>query len=206
MTTSEIGVFKNFIFVRTNHFKFITTMTYNAALIEFKEESDDGKTRLVYAYFGLACYLAQCMEEGLESMLWLKRLNEGEATSNDEVVELIESYENSKKTMGNLVYELKGAYQLAQDDADSLSTFLRNRNYLAHKFFKVQSEKFFSNKGKLEMIKYCCEFTDSYRVLDTSLKKYYASYLNRLGMTEQKIEEFMKVGKNEEKQRDSEKE
>ena len=47
---------------------------YELALQEYKEENEDGKHKLIYAYFGLAVYFSQCLEETFSIMLWTDRI------------------------------------------------------------------------------------------------------------------------------------
>jgi len=46
---------------------------FDQAMMEFNAENDEGKVRLVYAYFGVAVYWSQCIEETLSSMIWMDR-------------------------------------------------------------------------------------------------------------------------------------
>jgi hypothetical protein len=47
---------------------------YEITLEEFNSEDENGRCRLVYAYFGLAIYFSQCLEETLAIMLWTDQI------------------------------------------------------------------------------------------------------------------------------------
>jgi uncharacterized protein with HEPN domain len=164
---------------------------YDIAKNEYQAEDDDGRHRLVYAYFGLAIYLGQCLEETFSIMLWTDRIFKKKVKTNEEVTEIIDAIENSKKTMGNFINEVKKSYSLTTSIVDQLDKILDTRNYLAHKYFKLHIEKFHSEIGQLEMIKYFCDFTDDSKQLDEQLKTYYTKYTDKLGLTDEKIEQLM---------------
>jgi hypothetical protein len=164
---------------------------YDTVIAEYQREDEDGKTKLVYAYFGLAIYFAQCLEECFAAMLWTDGIFRKKVKTNEEVNEIIDAVENSKKTMGNLIHEVKQIYQLPDDIAISLKDILERRNYLAHKYFKDNIEKFYNDSSRLEMIKYFSLFIDDAQALDFELKKYYSHHLVRIGLTEEKLNEMM---------------
>ncbi len=173
----------------------------NIAKEEFDIESDDGKHKLVYAYFGLAIYQAQCLEETFSLMLWTDKVIKKNAKSNEEVNEIIDTIENSKKTMGNFINEVKESYNIAESTIAKLKEILNTRNYLTHKYFKIHIDKFYSDTGKLEMIKYFCDFVDSSTFIDEELKIYYANNMQKLGITETQIEWAMNEMKSQELRR-----
>lgn len=164
---------------------------YNTAKNEYETEDDDGRHRLVYAYFGLAIYFGQCLEETFLIMLWTDRIFKKKVKTNEEVNGIIDAIENSKKTMGIFINEVKQSYSLTTSIIDQLDKILDKRNYLAHKYFKLHIEKFHSEIGQLEMIKYFCDFIDESKQVDEQLESYYKKYTDKLGLTEQKIEQIM---------------
>ena len=69
------------------------------ALNEFENEDEDGKARLIYAYFGLALYRAQCIEQEIINMIWLNRIFKNRVQNQNEIDEIIDSIENSRMTI-----------------------------------------------------------------------------------------------------------
>ncbi len=167
-------------------------MTFDDAIEEYEYENEAGKTRLVYAYFGLAVYFGQCFEKTLTNMIWIDRVSNTLVLSKSELDEIIDSVENSKKTMGNLMFEIQRVYSLTETLKDDLKKVLDSRNYLVHKFFKEQVQKFNSDLGRREMLKYFCDFIDTSKQVDTELNNYYSHHLEKLGVTDEKIQDTMK--------------
>jgi len=174
---------------------------YDIVKEEYETEDNNGRHRLVYAYFGLAIYFGQCLEETFSIMLWTDRIFKKKVKTNAEVNEIIDAIENSKKTMGNFINEVKQSYSLTTSIVDQLDKILDTRNYLAHKYFKLHIAKFHSDVGQLEMIKYFCDFIDDSKQLDEQLKVFYAKYTDKFGLTEERIEQLMIEMKDQELQR-----
>ena len=78
----------------------IMARRYEIAQSEYESEDDSGRHRLVYAYFGLAIYSGQCLEETFSIMLWTDRIFKKKVKTNAEVNEIIDAIENSKKDNG----------------------------------------------------------------------------------------------------------
>lgn len=174
---------------------------YDIAKNEYKAEDDAGRHRLVYAYFGLAIYFGQCLEETFSIMLWTDRIFKKKVKTNVEVNKIIDAIENSKKTMGNFINEVKQSYNLTTAIVEQLDKILETRNYLAHKYFKLHIAKFHSEIGQLEMIKFFCGFIDDSKYLDEKLKIYYTDYTTKLGLTDEKIIQLMTEMKEQELKR-----
>src|SRR5690606_7571602 len=94
-------------------------------------------------------------------MLWSDRIFKKKVKSNKEVNEIIDAIENSKKTMGLFINEVKQTYSLPEELIESLKDILEKRNYIVHKYFKLEIQKFASDLGKKEMLKYFCSFIDN---------------------------------------------
>jgi len=174
---------------------------YDIAKNEYETEDDDGRHRLVYAYFGLAIYFGQCLEETFSIMLWTHRIFKKKVKTNEDVNEIIDALVNSKKTMGNFIIEVKQSYSLTTSIVDQLDKILEMRNYLAHKYFKLHIAKFHSEIGQLEMIKYFCDFIEDSKSLQEELKTYYAKYTDKLGLKEDRIEQLLNEMKEQELKR-----
>jgi len=172
--------------------------TYLDALEEYKLEDENGKSRLIYAYFGLAIYFSQVLEETFSIMLWTDKIFKKKVKTNSEVNEIIDVIENSKKTMGVFINEVKQSYCLTEKIATDLKTILEKRNYIVHKYFKIEIQKSFSDIGRKEMLKYFGDFIDQTKSIDSELNNYYSIYTDKLGLTNQKIEEIMAEMKKEE--------
>ena len=164
---------------------------YKIAIEEYELEDDNGKHKLIYSYFGLAIYFAQCIEKTFSNMIILHRIVNKKIKTNSEVNEIIDSIENSKKTMGNFIYEVKQAYKLTEALENSLIESLNTRNYIVHKYFKLHIEKFSSEIGKKEMLNYFCSFITSVKKVDKDLESYYQSYMQKLNITDELLNSIM---------------
>ena len=172
--------------------------TYITALEEYNHEDENGKSRLIYAYFGLAIYFSQVLEETFSILLWTDKIFKKKVKTNREVNEIIDVIENSKKTMGVFINEVKQSYSLTENLATDLKSILDKRNYIVHKYFKIEIQKTFTDFGKKEMLKYFGDFIDEVKRIDSELNSYYSKYTNKMGLTEQRIEEIMTEMKKEE--------
>ena len=177
--------------------------TYLDALEVYSSEDENGKTRLIYAYFGLAVYFSQVLEETFSIMLWTDRIFKKKVKTNKEVNEIIDSIEKSKRTMGVFINEVKQTYSLTEKLAEDLKIVLDKRNYLVHKYFKLEIQKFYSDLGKKEMLEYFGKFIDETKRVDSELNQYYSKYTDKLGLTKEKIEELVNEMKAEEKHREN---
>lgn len=178
--------------------------TYKDALEEYKTEDENGKNRLIYAYFGLAVYFSQVLEETFSIMLWTDRIFKKKVKTNKEVNEIIDAIENSKKTMGVFINEVKHSYSLTEQLTIDLKTILEKRNYLVHKYFKIEIQKCYSDLGRKEMLEYFGSFIDQSQSIDSELNKYYSKYTAKMGFTKEKIEELVNQMKQEELNREKE--
>lgn len=168
------------------------------AQLEFTREDEDGKHRLVYAYFGSSIYYSQCLEEEFSLMLWTNRIINNRPSTKEDVEAINVEMEGSKKTMGQLINEVKKAYKVEDEHSQLLADLLDKRNYLAHKYFKLNIEKFYTDFGKLEMISFFCEFIDKTIGLIEKMNTYYISQIRRLGFTESKISEVKEMLRQQE--------
>ncbi|SCY97778.1 hypothetical protein [Flavobacterium caeni] len=175
------------------------------ALEEYKELTDEGeKAKLIYAYFGGAIYYSQCLEETFSMMLWMDRIFKQRAKSKEEINEIIDAIEHSKKTMGNLLNEVKENYGISETHLDKLKTVLNKRNYLVHKYFKIEIQKFYSDQGRKEMLTYFGSFIDETLSIDNTLQEYFSHYKIKLGFTEERLEQLIHEMKETELKRTNE--
>ena len=175
---------------------------YNIVLKEYKQEDDNDQHKLIYSYFGLAVYFAQCLEETFSNMLILHRIKHKKIQTNQEVQAIINTIENSKKTMGSFIHEVNQAYDLTEELKVKLSQGLKTRNYIIHKYFKLHIEKFTSDIGKREMLKYFCDFISLVQQVDKDLEFYYYTYMNKVNITEDKLNKMIEKMKSDELKRD----
>lgn len=176
--------------------------THIDAINEYNSEDENGRHRLIYSYFGSAVYFCQVLEESLAIMLWTGRVFKNKVKTSKEVNDIIDSIEGSKKTMGNFINEVKHYYDLTEGLTLDLTSLLEKRNYLIHRYFKVEIQKFYSDLGRLEMLDYFCNLIDDIKRIDEQLDAYYSNYIDRMGLTQDKVDELVKQFKQEELDRE----
>ncbi|MCM8527861.1 MAG: DUF86 domain-containing protein [Lentisphaeraceae bacterium] len=176
--------------------------SYTDALSEYECESEDGRAKLIYAYFGASIYHGQCLEEELCQMLWLNEFFNSKEKTKEYLNTIIDKHEASKKTLGQSIGTLKKVYIISDEDEVSLGNILKKRNFLVHKYFRINVDKFFSEVGKKEMLKYFCEFIESTNIIEDKLKTYSFKYAQRLGITSELINKYLDILKETEKKRD----
>lgn len=172
------------------------------AISEFVDQSEeDERIKLVYSYFGLAVYWAQCIEQTFENMIILNNIVKEENVTRKYINGMFQKIDNSKATMGRQIHDIKRVYSISNIHEQELNEILKKRNYLAHKFFKDNSLKFYSNEGRKEMIEECVNFIDQSKSLDKELNIYYEKYKQEIGITEDVISSQLDVELEEEMKR-----
>lgn len=174
---------------------------YKDALLEHENEDEDGKSKNVYAYFGLAVYHGQLLEESFFLMLLKSSLVSNKLKTNEDINCFIDRVEKSKKTMGNFINEVKQVCNLPEDIKSELNLLLDKRNDLVHKYFKENIIKFYSEIGQREMLEYFCDFIDRSNKIQQKLECYYYHHFKEMGLTEEIIRQLMDEQKKEEKER-----
>jgi len=118
---------------------------------------DDSQHRDVYAHFGLAMYLAQCLEQSIFLHLMFFDFfprNVKDFKGKEHWQKDFDRYESEElgKTMGRLIQDFKDAGQPTDEIKAVLTNVLVQRNRLAHKYFSEKSISFMSESGRSEMI------------------------------------------------------
>jgi len=150
----------------------------------------------VYAYFGLAMYGAQCVESSIIQMLIFCDLYEKEAKiyqSQSEWEAKFDAFDEqlSKKTMGRLVGHLKLLNVMDLKTEELLVTALKQRNFLAHRYFPERSMDFVSHSGREKMIKELSEFVDFFHKIENMLNPLTMEIAKKYGLTEKILEEMI---------------
>lgn len=179
-------------------------MLYEFASYEYDNEIEGEKSKIIYAYFGLAIYKWQCLEKGFTNMMWLKKSYVDKFSSQEEFNRMVDEIEWKKGTMWQQINELKNIYDFSDDIVIDLEEILKIRNNLTHNYFKDNPEKFVSNKWSKEMLKYFTSFIEKTDELDKKLDIYIEKYIKKLWISDTLIKELMDDLTKKEKQRDFE--
>ena len=152
---------------------------------EVSEEVKD-----VYAHFGLAIYLAQCLEHGLvNGLLFLDHVpNKVRATkSASEWEASVDSFMDSKFqfTLGRMIRELKEVSAVDSKLEGLLATALTRRNWLAHEYFKDRAQELMTHAGRTQMVAELEDARELFLRADAALEKAIRPARLRLGLTDQ---------------------
>ncbi len=158
---------------------------------------DDGEhVKEVYAHFGLAIYLAQCLEQSIYIHLMffdffprnISRIRTQELWQRE-----IEAYEEQElsKTMGQLIGRLKEAGQPTDDIATALASALKQRNRLAHHYFSEKSITFMTESGRNSMIAELQSIQEQFRAVAEMIDIVTMPVAERYGFTEEKRQKLM---------------
>jgi hypothetical protein len=158
---------------------------------EYFSENKDGRIKTVYAYFGSAIYYGQCLEEIITIMIWADKIVKNEVSSTKEINKIIDTIEKGRNTLGDLIFELKKNFKLSSALYINLEKILNSRNYLTHKYFKLNINKFYSELGHLEMLEYFCDFIVDSQKLSRELEKFTITFREKYGLTEEKLNQIM---------------
>jgi len=144
-----------------------------------EREGDDAKE--VFAFFGLAAYYAQVLEQ--ELLLFASMLNlSGQTALTPAVVgELFARLE--ARTLGQLVREARQLTTIPLEVEVNLSRALRERNRLAHTFFAEHAQEFMSAGGRIRMIDELRAATEQFQAVDRAITALREPLSTRLGIT-----------------------
>lgn len=151
-----------------------------------EEDLESEHCKTVYAHAGLALYLAQCFEKGIENFLMLNSRVTGQCLTLEDLDLLEESIE--KQTLGRLLRDLEKHVDFKGGSLDKFSDALARRNFLAHRFFKERAEEFFSEVGRDRMIAELESDQELFREADQRVTVICTALLRFLGISEAAVE------------------
>jgi hypothetical protein len=125
-------------------------------------DEEGTQIRDVYAHYGLAMYLAQCLEHGIVLALVYTKLlpqvrSEAKAVETFPVSEFEQRFDifmddHFELTMGSLISRLRTSSKLAVTFDTDLSKARELRNFLVHRYFRERAEEFISRIGRHSML------------------------------------------------------
>jgi len=153
------------------------------------EEMDDEswQTREVYAKYGLAMYLAQCLETGLVNLLVYLEVREGAKINSIDIDSFME--ENYEKTLGRLINSLKQAMKISENLETELKELLEIRNCLAHRYFRVKAIDFMNKDGRQHMLSELESFISKLENGDKKIDSIISVMRKQYGITDEMISE-----------------
>lgn len=143
----------------------------------------------VYAFFGLTYYKAAVLEHGVLNLAVALLATNTPGVTVGDVDKLYESFD--KHTFGQIVRAAKAKFSFPEALEADVAKALRQRNYLAHRFWMGHDIDIQTEEGRRHMIK---ELTSIFRHLhsvDERMDKLWMSAWEPLGITHEWIEEAM---------------
>jgi hypothetical protein len=156
-------------------------------------EPDYEDPKEVYAFFGLAAYWAQLLEQGIANLLVGLRIQGKKVPTWVDVRNLYEKAD--RNTLGHL---LRAVGELAPLDPaleDRLHQALKKRNYLMHHFFVEHAESLLSAEGKRRMIDELRDVIIFFKVIDPQVDELWLAIWRKYGFTEERIERELEIVK-----------
>ena len=139
----------------------------------------------MYARFGLAVYIAQCIETGLVNLLVALKLKDRHKITRADIVSFREN--NYEKTLGTLITYLRQSMNISDDFEKELREALEIRNYLVHRYFRVNAIDFSNENGRIRMLSEINSYTSGLEQLDKKIDSICLTIGEQHGITEEMI-------------------
>ena len=151
------------------------------------DSPDDDLIKEVYARFGLAYYLSECLNSGLVTLAVLLDFGEPRYMTRPRFEEKL--MYSSSLTLGQLIQVLET--KVSQDLLEKLRGANEKRNYLAHRFWFEQVSLMTTVKGIGEMIALLGEVQDSFEKVGSEVQDLCIAKLHGIGITNEDLQESL---------------
>lgn len=139
-----------------------------------------------YAFYGLAAYYAQCLEQSIIILLIALRASGEKGTKGATYDEALASLD--KEAMGTLIKLLKKVVKVDPALEECMNELLQKRNYLAHHFFERNSLKLLSELGRRAVLDDLRQIAQAFRDGDRILVGFYEPLFAKFGIGREEIE------------------
>ncbi len=153
-------------------------------------DPESEQIREVYAWYGLAMYLAQCLERELAMVLSTKYGPGPTKITRGQFDDLLESM--FSKTLGQLVRDIRELANLSEYETEQLQVALDTRNWLAHRYFWERAVDFMSESGRESMIEEIQEAAHAFQTLDELFTKKTLEWGEPYGFTQERLDQEVK--------------
>jgi hypothetical protein len=113
--------------------------------------TDEELRKEVFAWYGSVAYSAQCFEIELGILLSAHNRLISPTSTPEELDELF-AKTLLRKTLGQLMQEIRKRFEIHPDFEALLAMYLEKRNYIAHRFFFENARKLLSAEGCKQLI------------------------------------------------------
>lgn len=149
-------------------------------------EPDYDDPKELYAFFGLAAYCAQLVEQGLTNLLVGLAIVKKHKPTWGGVSFLYDGAD--KKTLGRLLRDIGKLIPFKEGLEEELQEVLEKRNYLMHRFFVEHNENLLRKQGRRKMIDELRGIIVAFQAVDPRVDELWLSIWSKYGITEERIE------------------
>ncbi|MFO7729404.1 MAG: hypothetical protein R6V86_01435 [Spirochaetia bacterium] len=163
-------------------------------------ERENSEVKEVFAYFGLCMYNLQIFKQGCVNLavaLQIKGLTKLIEKDFDSLFDRM-----SKKTLGQLISDVRDYVNISTKLEEDMNKMLKNRNYIVHRFFVKHDIVFMSSNGRVEMIEELRGISGNVQVIDEKVELITHSLWKKLGLTAEVVQKELKKMREEAKQKD----
>jgi len=158
-------------------------------------DPESHQIREVYAHFGLAIYLAQCVEQAIILNLIFFDLYPTAVSSNQDNKTWSDRFDKfeateMKLTMGKLIKRLKNAGETTEAIELKLDEVVSNRNWLSHGYFNDRALDFTFEDGRTKMISELEVIQTLFREVDKMISEVTMPVARRYGLTEEMLDQM----------------
>lgn len=158
-------------------------------------DPESEQVREVYAYYGLAMYWAQCLEQSIfQHLLFFDHFPKAVAdyTTPENWAADFDSYEERElgQTMGKLIRRLQQVGRPTVEVEKSLARALKARNWLAHGYFADRALEFNASSGRQQMLEELEAIKDQFKDCSAQLDEVSLPAARALGFTDEMLEKI----------------
>ena len=157
-------------------------------------EPEYGDPKEIYAFFGLAAYSVQLLEQGILNLLVGVRISGIKTPTWANVRNLYD--EGDRKTLGQLLRAVQKLVPFDTSIEEHLKDALKKRNYLIHHFFVEHAENLQSERGRRKMIDELYDIIVFFNRLDPQVDQLWHDVWEKYGFTKERIERELKILKD----------
>ncbi|GIP27279.1 hypothetical protein J23TS9_24090 [Paenibacillus sp. J23TS9] len=141
---------------------------------------DSEHSKELFAYFGLAVYYSQALEQQLVNLLMLMKISQGKVPTEEDLADLY--HQKLSNSLGQLVNEIQHHFPFSEEETILLKEVWKQRNYIVHDYFKERIQETFSPAGRSRMIRELTSFKQQAQDLERKLQKYTNDLYKKLGL------------------------
>lgn len=142
--------------------------------------------RETFAYFGRAAYMAQVLEHGLVNLIAMFHIAEAQAGKVERVPDPWQA--EFKKTLGVLIKKFATITEGRESELhDQLMQCLKDRNFIAHGFWRERSDDFMTESGRTNMITELDAITERFAAADQEVDRVLFKISAAFGITPERV-------------------